>query len=78
MTLAEAKKIAAIAQTADGGCCSCVRDLGRKLARGFPKFDWLYSENPTGKSGFAYDVTLIAVPAGTKKKHFERMEAEDD
>lgn len=41
MTLEEAKKIAAIADTADGGCEVCVRNLIEQLQETFPEFSWI-------------------------------------
>ena len=43
MTLEEAKKVAAIASTADNECSVCVRDLTRQLRKAFPEFDWEYN-----------------------------------
>jgi len=40
MTLEEAKKVAAIASTADNGCPTCVSALAAKLMKAFPKFNW--------------------------------------
>lgn len=40
MTLDEARKVAKIAATADGGCRYCVADLLLQLQRAFPEFVW--------------------------------------
>lgn len=40
MTIDEAKKIAAIVATADGGCSECVKDLCLRLNEAFPEFVW--------------------------------------
>lgn len=40
MTLEEAKIVAGIAASADGGCSYCAEDLCDKLKEAFPKFDW--------------------------------------
>lgn len=40
MTLAEAKQIAAILETADGGCETCARGLAEKMQAAFPEFKW--------------------------------------
>ena len=45
MTLDEAKAIGAIVETADGGCCYCVRDLVGQLQRRFPEFAWRYEKD---------------------------------
>lgn len=46
MTLEEAKKVAAIAATADGGCQYCVEDMFDQLNENFPEFEWdSYNEN---------------------------------
>lgn len=42
MTIDEARKIATIASTADGGCCYCVDDLRQQLQAVFPEFRWEY------------------------------------
>jgi hypothetical protein len=42
MTLDEAKKVAAICETADGGCGHCIRDLCNHLQADFPEFAWEY------------------------------------
>ncbi len=46
MTLDEAKAVAAIASTADGGCSTCVEMLMEKLQAQFPAFEWTYGPNP--------------------------------
>ena len=43
MTLEEAKKMAAIAMTADGGCVGCVTDMFNRLQKTFPEFTWKYT-----------------------------------
>lgn len=40
MTLDEARKIAAVAGTADGGCWDCVDRLVECLNETFPEFEW--------------------------------------
>lgn len=40
MTQEEAKIIAEIAATANGGCSHCAEDLCDKLKHDFPDFDW--------------------------------------
>lgn len=40
MTLEEAKKVAAVCQTADGNCISCVDSLTVILNATFPQFSW--------------------------------------
>ena len=40
MTIDEAKKIAEIVSTADGGCIECVDDLCAQLREAFPQFVW--------------------------------------
>lgn len=45
MTLEEARKVAAICMTADGGCTVCVSSLARQLQERFPEFTWTYDEN---------------------------------
>lgn len=40
MTLDEAREIAAIVQTADGGCATCVANLVELLDEAFPQFVW--------------------------------------
>jgi hypothetical protein len=42
MTIGEARKVAAIASTADGGCHVCVGGLCDRLAEAFPQFLWTY------------------------------------
>ena len=44
MTIDEARKVAAIAETADGGCCVCVRSLAEELQETFPEFTWTFEE----------------------------------
>lgn len=44
MTLDEAKKVAAICSTADGGCGYCVNELQEELQAVFPEFNWTYTE----------------------------------
>lgn len=45
MTLDEAKKIALIARTADGGCPGCVMSLAQALEAAFPQFVWEFVED---------------------------------
>ena len=40
MTPVEARMIAAVASTADGGCTTCAMGLADELSRLFPGFDW--------------------------------------
>jgi hypothetical protein len=40
MTLYEARRIAAIAATADNGCGECVKDIVLQLNEQFPEFKW--------------------------------------
>ncbi len=40
MTLEEARKIAAIAGTVDGGCAGCCEDVVERLNSAFPEFAW--------------------------------------
>lgn len=40
MTLTEAKIIAAILVTADGGCMECVGSLFEQMNEAFPEFKW--------------------------------------
>jgi hypothetical protein len=40
MTLDEARKVAAAASTADGGCYVCVDGIREILAESFPEFRW--------------------------------------
>ncbi len=40
MTLNEARKVARIASTADGGCSACVGELFELLGEAFPEFVW--------------------------------------
>jgi hypothetical protein len=44
MTLEEAKKVAAICETADGGCFYCAADLCEQLAGAFTEFDWKWDD----------------------------------
>lgn len=44
MTLDEARKVAAICSTADGGCGNCVQNLQEILQSMFPEFSWVYTE----------------------------------
>ena len=52
MTLDEARKIAEIAATADGGCHGCVSALVEQLQEDFPEFVWTH--NPNGNSRDSY------------------------
>lgn len=45
MTLKEAQTIAKIIDTADGGCCVCVRSLCEQMQEAFPMFTWSYPED---------------------------------
>lgn len=56
MTLEEAKKIAAIIDTADGGCPACVRDLARKFGEEFPEIAWRFVDGE-------HERVLTAMPA---------------
>jgi hypothetical protein len=40
MDIDEARRVARIVKTADGGCPSCVGALFEKLAKEFPQFSW--------------------------------------
>lgn len=40
MTIDEARKIAKICETADGGCSVCVESLRVLLQNNFPQFTW--------------------------------------
>jgi hypothetical protein len=44
MTLDEAKKVAAVCETADGGCSHCISSLCYYLQEDFPEFVWEYRE----------------------------------
>lgn len=50
MTEEEARKVAFIVATADGGCSTCVTHLTKRLLKSLPGHDWaslvaLYDEN---------------------------------
>lgn len=49
MTLDDAKKIAAIIETADGGCPSCVHKQLEKVREAFPRFYWEYDAENYGE-----------------------------
>jgi hypothetical protein len=47
MTIDEARIIAAICSTADGGeCSSCTEGIRVQLQAAFPRFVWTYEEDP--------------------------------
>ena len=46
MTLEEARIIAAIVGTADGGCAGCAGELMTRLAAAFPQFVWTVKGEP--------------------------------
>lgn len=48
MTLDEAKLVAKVCATADGGCSVCVGNLAEKLNIVFPEFVWKDMKNPAG------------------------------
>lgn len=45
VNLVEAKKLARVASTADGGCSSCVNGIIGELNKEFPAFEWSYDES---------------------------------
>jgi hypothetical protein len=45
MTLEEARKLATIADTVDGGCEYCVMSVVRQLNEEFPDFEWRYNKD---------------------------------
>lgn len=61
MTLEEAKKVATIVGTADGGCSHCVGYLREKLAKTFPQFKWQMNENSQSLDG--EDAVLVEARA---------------
>lgn len=54
MTNDEAKIIAGICATADGGCMYCVRDLFYQLHKRFPDQNWLMLFHDAGQLDCAY------------------------
>ena len=52
MTLEEAKKIAAIVETADGGCTHCVASLVDSLNGDFPEFEWGTDDSKSYEAGY--------------------------
>ena len=44
MTLEEARKVAAIIVTADGGCGTCVESLTELMDEAFPEYTWEFDE----------------------------------
>lgn len=64
LTLDEAKTLAAIIGTADGGCGVCVSDLAEKLNSSFPAFRFVVGNviEPTSENGWCgarhVDVTM--------------------
>jgi len=48
MTIEEAKKVAEICITADGGCCYCTKDLFEQLNDKFPEFKWAIVDSYDG------------------------------
>jgi hypothetical protein len=44
MTLDEARKVAAICETADNDCNVCAQELCEQLAEAFPEFNWTWDD----------------------------------
>lgn len=40
MDLREAKKVARVVETAEGGCGGCINEAAAALNKAFPAFDW--------------------------------------
>lgn len=40
MELKEARRVAKIVETAEGGCGGCINEAARELNKQFPAFDW--------------------------------------
>lgn len=47
MTLEEAKKIASIVETAEGGCGGCINEAVKELNNKFPEYVWSVKEIKT-------------------------------
>lgn len=58
MTLEEAQKIAAIAETADSGCSACVATLADALQEAFPEFEWSFQ----GTDAQIHTNTIVVTP----------------
>lgn len=55
MTVDEARKVAAIAASADGGCASCVTALFEKLQAVFPEFRWSLTDQAERETQYDAD-----------------------
>lgn len=76
MTLEEAKAIAAIVQTADGGCPSCVGSLTDGLAEAFPQFVWTAREKTDSDARVEefFDPMMRVEVVLTKREHDRQVQ----
>lgn len=68
MNLAEAKKVAAIVATAEGGCGGCCEQATADLNKQFPAFTWTLVEVP----GFDHSIDVAEKVPSRVWKHGEK------
>lgn len=70
MNIAEAKKVAAIVATAEGGCGGCCEQATADLNKQFPDFKWKLVE----VKGFDHSIDVEEAPKGRWVRKWKRGE----